>query len=119
MMAYIFVERQTPNSNTHKTSIQNETLLPMAHSVDNGLFTYRQNSTSLLHFLRKFSSESQISMYHSTSNGFLNKNSTLLPLSSTIFLSDEPEEAKQEEGNYFNCDKIETVIAVNTHTFVL
>ncbi len=121
MMAQMLVQQQTyrtPNLNIHQTtSTQNETLLPKAHSVNDGLYLHRHNSTNLLNFFQRFSSESQNSLYHSTSNRFLNKNSTFFPLSNTIFLLNELEE--EEQINNFNCDKIEPVIAENTNTFVL
>ncbi len=106
-------QQQTPNINIHQTtSTQDETLLPMAHSVDDRLFFYKPNSTNLLKFLQRFASEPQISKFQSTSNGFLNNNR---PLSNTFLPLNKPE---HEEINSFNYDKIEPVITENIKRFI-
>ncbi|CAF0900631.1 unnamed protein product [Rotaria sordida] len=115
-MAHLLVQQQV-----HKnSSTQNQTLVPIDHTVDDRLFFYKQDSTSLLHFLQKFTSEPQISMYHSPSQKFLDTNSITFPLSNTFISSneqhkkDEEEEGEkqqeQDEIEKFNCDQIEPIV---------
>ncbi|CAF2837607.1 unnamed protein product [Rotaria sp. Silwood2] len=104
-MAHLLVQQQAHQ----KTSTQNETLVSMDHTVDEGLFFYKQDSTSLLHFLQKFASEPQISMYHSSSQKFLDTNSIPFPISNTFLSSNEPKE-EEDEVDRLNSDQIEPII---------
>jgi hypothetical protein len=118
-MSHMLVQQQTqrtPNISIHqKPSSQDETLLRMAHSVDDRLLFYKPDSTSLFHFLQRFAPEPQVSKHHSTSNGFLDKNSTVLPLSvSNSFIplneSEDEEEEEEDKNIHLYCDTIEPVI---------
>jgi hypothetical protein len=99
-MAHMLVQQQTPNINIHQTTSTNdENLSPTAHSLDDRLFFYDPDSTSLLEFLQRFASESHLPKYQTTSNGFINKN-----------LGYKPKETEKQFDS-LNCDIIQPVVS--------
>lgn len=114
MMANLLVQEQThrkPNISIHQTtSTQNETLVPRCHSVDEDLFFYQQDTTSFLHFLQKFATEPQVSVYHASSQKCADTNSGIMPPATTVLTPDLSQEGKID-GLNINCDLIEPVIA--------
>ncbi|CAF1169407.1 unnamed protein product [Adineta steineri] len=113
-MAHMLVQQQqthrTPNMNLHQTtSTENESLLPMSHSVDDRIFYYKQDSTSILHFLQRFASEPHLPMYPSTSNGYLSKTSPSSSLSNIFLPVNETKEEQEQKVNTINCDTIQPV----------
>ncbi|UJR15068.1 hypothetical protein I4U23_002038 [Adineta vaga] len=115
-MAHMLVQQQqqqtlrTPNMTIlPTTSTTNRNLLPTSHSVDDRLFYLEQDSNTFFRLLQKFASEPHISMYHSASNAFANKNSLLSPSLPNTFLSlnQVEDEQEQNEVNPLNCDTIQ------------
>ncbi len=96
----MLVQQQTPNINIHQTtSTNNENLSPTAHSLDDRLFFYEPDSTSLLEFLQRFASESHLPKYQTTSNGFINKS-----------ICYKPKET-EKKCDSLNCDIIQPVVS--------
>jgi hypothetical protein len=116
-MAHILVQQQTPNINIcQTTSTQDQSLLPRSHPVDDSLFFYKPDPTSLLELFQRFAAEPQKSKFQSTSNGFLNK--SLLLSNAFLPLNKSEEKEEEEEINNFNYDKIEPVITEDIKWFV-
>jgi hypothetical protein len=113
LTAHILVEQQTSNINMDQIiSIQDQILLPTVHPVDASLFFYKPDARSFLQFLQRSASESRISKFQSTSNGFLNKN---LHLSNTVLPSNKLE---GKAINNFNRDNMKPITAENVKRFV-
>lgn len=120
-MANILVRQQqmhrSPNMNIHSsTSLSNGSKLSMTHSVDERLFL--PDSNQLMHLLKRFASEPQMSNSYQLSNHTdepLSKSSHLFTLSPPVPSPFQPVETSENDEIYvedifhLNCDIIQPV----------
>jgi hypothetical protein len=103
-MAHMLVQQQTHpplKINNHRTSSQNNNLVPMSRSLDDAYYFYTPDP-DLLQLFQRMTSEPSMPMHYSTSNGSVIKNPTDSSLSNTFLPIDQSE----------NCDKIEPVTTI-------
>ncbi|CAM2723537.1 unnamed protein product [Rotaria socialis] len=101
-MAHVIVQHQTSSSQT-------DTLVPLGHEVDEGLFFYKQDPADLLHFLQTFSNEQKQSMYDTTAKTFLDTNSINFPLTNSLQSLNESNHEEEKLHN-FNGDLFEPIV---------